>query len=128
MTFYSDLLFIGVIAFVMLKEGVAVEEEVIFSALKDLVKSKIAAFAIPNAFLVCSVARHGPLQVDLVFKNFSVGHKYFRVWPLQVDLVFKNFLWGINIFVLIFRSHKSMKYFFYITSYSPQWNHSIPIH
>ena len=45
----------GVYAFVILKDGVenTVEESVV-KALKDLVKKKIAAFAIPNAFLVSS--------------------------------------------------------------------------
>ena len=42
----------GVYAFVILKNGVADKEEEVVEGLKDLVKRKIAAFAVPNAFLV----------------------------------------------------------------------------
>jgi acyl-coenzyme A synthetase/AMP-(fatty) acid ligase len=43
----------GVIAFLILKDGVVVEQEEIVQSLKDLVRKKIAAFAIPTAFVVC---------------------------------------------------------------------------
>ena len=43
----------GVMAFVILKAGVKVGDKVIIEALKELVKKKIAAFAVPTAFLVC---------------------------------------------------------------------------
>ena len=40
------------IAFLILKDGVVVEQEDIVQSLKDLVRKKIAAFAIPTAFVV----------------------------------------------------------------------------
>ena len=40
-------------AFVILKAGVKVDDKEIIVALKELVKKKIAAFAVPTAFLVC---------------------------------------------------------------------------
>ena len=44
---------IGVYAFVILKDGLEdTAEESIVKTLKELVKKKIATFAIPNAFLV----------------------------------------------------------------------------
>ena len=43
----------GVIAFLILKDGVVVEDEEIVKSLKDLVRKKIAAFAVPTAFVVC---------------------------------------------------------------------------
>lgn len=42
----------GVIAFLILKDGVVAEDEEIIKSLKDLVRKKIAAFAIPTAFVV----------------------------------------------------------------------------
>ena len=39
-------------AFVILKDGVKDEEEEVVKGLKEIVKKKIAAFAVPNAFLV----------------------------------------------------------------------------
>lgn len=39
-------------AFVILKNGVNEKEEEVIEGLKELVKKKIAAFAVPNAFLV----------------------------------------------------------------------------
>ena len=46
-------LMIGVMAFVILKTGVQVDDKQMVDALKELVKKKIAAFAVPTAFLVC---------------------------------------------------------------------------
>ena len=43
----------GVIAFLILKDGVVVEDEEIVKSLKELVRKKIAAFAVPTAFVVC---------------------------------------------------------------------------
>lgn len=43
---------IGVYTFVILKNGVKVVEEEVITGLKELVKKKIAAFAVPNSFLV----------------------------------------------------------------------------
>lgn len=43
---------VGVMAFVILKAGVEIEDRDIIDTLKDLVKKKIAAFAVPTAFLV----------------------------------------------------------------------------
>ena len=45
-------LYVGVYAFVILKNGVNEKEEEVIEGLKELVKKKIAAFAVPNAFLV----------------------------------------------------------------------------
>ena len=42
----------GVIAFLILKDGVVAEDEEIVKSLKDLVRKKIAAFAVPTAFVV----------------------------------------------------------------------------
>jgi len=42
----------GVYTFVILKNGVKVVEEEVITGLKELVKKKIAAFAVPNNFLV----------------------------------------------------------------------------
>ena len=42
----------GVIAFIILRDGVDTKEEDIIASLKDLVRKKIAAFAIPTAFVV----------------------------------------------------------------------------
>jgi len=39
-------------AFIILKSGISIENEEIISSLKELVRKKIAAFAIPTAFLV----------------------------------------------------------------------------
>ena len=44
----------------MLKESVEVEDEEIISSLKDLVKSKIASFAVPNIFIVRTLAPPPP--------------------------------------------------------------------
>ena len=44
----------GVIAFLILKNGVDAKQEEIVQSLKDLVRKKIAAFAIPTAFVVRS--------------------------------------------------------------------------
>ena len=44
---------VGVMAFLILRDGVEVEGEDIVKSLKELVRKKIAAFAIPTAFLVC---------------------------------------------------------------------------
>ena len=50
---------VAVIAFVMLKEGQKVEsEEDIEDGLKELVKNKIASFAVPNMFLVGIIPYH----------------------------------------------------------------------
>ncbi len=42
----------GIMAFVILKSDVEIKDEDIVGSLKELVKKKIAAFAIPTAFLV----------------------------------------------------------------------------
>ena len=42
-------------AFVILKTGIEAEDKDIVDSLKELVRKKIAAFAIPTAFLVCVV-------------------------------------------------------------------------
>ncbi len=42
----------GIMAFVILKSDVKIKDEDIVGSLKELVKKKIAAFAIPTAFLV----------------------------------------------------------------------------
>ena len=41
------------IAFLILRDGVDAEDKEIVKSLKDLVRKKIAAFAIPTAFVVC---------------------------------------------------------------------------
>ena len=46
---------LGVIAFVIVKEGVELDEQRLCDSLKDLIKIKIGSFAIPNMFLVCCV-------------------------------------------------------------------------
>ena len=43
---------VGVYGFVILKNGVNESEGEVIEGLKELVKKKIAAFAVPNAFLV----------------------------------------------------------------------------
>ncbi len=43
-----NIIYLGVIAFVMLKEGVVAEDQDIFDSLRNLVKAKIASFATPN--------------------------------------------------------------------------------
>jgi len=43
----------GVFAFLILKNGVTDDEKVIFEDLMKLVRKMIAAFAVPNVFLVC---------------------------------------------------------------------------
>ncbi len=45
----------GIFAYVILKNGVAVSDKEVVDGLKELVKKKIAAFAVPTAFLVCVV-------------------------------------------------------------------------
>ena len=47
---------VGVFAFVILKNEIEADEKDIVQGLKDLVKKKIASFAVPNAFLVCNVS------------------------------------------------------------------------
>ena len=42
----------GVFAFLILKNGVMDDDKVIFEALEKLVRKMIAAFAVPNVFLV----------------------------------------------------------------------------
>ena len=42
-------------AFVILKAGIEAEDKDVVDSLKELVRKKIAAFAIPTAFLVCVV-------------------------------------------------------------------------
>ena len=43
---------VGVFAFLILKNGVTDDDKVIFEALEKLVRKMIAAFAVPNVFLV----------------------------------------------------------------------------
>ena len=64
----------GVIAFLILKDGVTVEQEEIVQSLKDLVRKKIAAFAIPTAFVVgfyyrrkCVIIKFG--YESVLFRN-----------------------------------------------------------
>ena len=45
-------MYTGVYAFVILKDGAKGTDEEIVKALKEMVKKKIAAFAVPTAFLV----------------------------------------------------------------------------
>lgn len=49
---FISLVSTGVFAYVILKNGVSVTEKEIIEGLKELVKKKIAAFAVPTAFLV----------------------------------------------------------------------------
>ncbi len=42
----------GIFAYVILKNGVAVSDKEVVDGLKELVKKRIAAFAVPTAFLV----------------------------------------------------------------------------
>ena len=46
---------VGVFAFVILKNGVTDNDKVIFEGLEKVVRKMIAAFAVPNAFLVSFV-------------------------------------------------------------------------
>ena len=43
---------LGVIAFIILRDGVEGKDKDVIASLKDIVRKKIAAFAIPTAFLV----------------------------------------------------------------------------
>ena len=43
---------IGIFAFIILKNGVTDDDKVIFEGLEKLVRKMIAAFAVPNVFLV----------------------------------------------------------------------------
>lgn len=43
------------IAFLILRDGVLADDQEIVTSLKELVKKKIAAFAIPTAFVVSSI-------------------------------------------------------------------------
>ena len=45
----------GIYAFVILKDNVVATVESIAEDLKNVVKKKIAAFALPNEFLVCKL-------------------------------------------------------------------------
>ena len=45
-------------AFVILKNGVTDDDKVIFEALQKLVRKMIAAFAVPNTFLVSLQFQH----------------------------------------------------------------------
>ena len=46
-------LFAGVMAFIILRNGVVAKDDEIVKSLKELVTKKIAKFAIPTAFVVC---------------------------------------------------------------------------
>ena len=48
----------GMFAFVILKNGVTDDDKVIFEALQKLVRKMIAAFAVPNTFLVSLQFQH----------------------------------------------------------------------
>ena len=49
-------------AFVILKNGVTDDDKVIFEALQKLVRKMIAAFAVPNTFLVSIQFQHVQLS------------------------------------------------------------------
>lgn len=51
----------------MLKEGVEVQEKAITDCLKHLVKTKIASFAVPSAFLVSLYCRECPFFHVVLF-------------------------------------------------------------
>ena len=57
-----SLILLGIYAFVILKDGIMANVGSIAEDLKDIVKKKIAAFALPNQFLVIIINPTPPLS------------------------------------------------------------------
>ncbi len=53
----------------ILKNGVAVSDKEVVDGLKELVKKKIAAFAVPTAFLVCVVEKLSSVLQNVPARN-----------------------------------------------------------
>lgn len=75
---------VGVIAFLILRDGVEAEDKEIVKSLKELVRKKIAAFAIPTAFVVrlylqkCNSAwLHGIIVLFLYNNTNASSNSYY---------------------------------------------------
>ena len=71
-----SLILLGIYAFVILKDGIMANVGSIAEDLKDIVKKKIAAFALPNQFLVIIITPHPPPLSRLPWQDLRIVQMY----------------------------------------------------